>query len=180
MFERQGLAWPTGAASREATPDAESPTRSSHGAPGAMLERQALAWPTGAASREATPDAESPTRSSHGKTGAKVPGDAPAAQAGEHAPRRPRARSVRWSQQTHLHTAPAATCVGHDGQPAPVVEVRVFWSDYVISHYHIVLPPPGSMDIYIFCAWVRAPAAAREYSEYSACLRVRTGSREPA
>jgi len=55
----------------------------------------------------------------------------------------------------HLHIDPPTTCLGYDGKPTPVVHLRVRWSDDVVSHYSIVLPPPGSMDVYIFCAWVR-------------------------
>jgi hypothetical protein len=39
---------------------------------------------------------------------------------------------------------------------ASFVQVRARWSDGAVSCYQVVLPAPGSMDIYIFCAWLEA------------------------
>ena len=44
----------------------------------------------------------------------------------------------------------------HGRKSCAVAEIRVTWADGVCSHHHVVLPAPGSMDIYVFCAWLEA------------------------
>lgn len=75
--------------------------------------------------------------------------------------RTPPTRSPGSSSSTARHsrdTWPShVALLGHGRNSATLADVRVWWSrDRVFSFYKVALPPPGSMDIYLFCGWLEA------------------------
>jgi serine/threonine protein kinase len=49
-----------------------------------------------------------------------------------------------------------AAILDQHNAPSALADVNVAWNDGMTSRYKVVLPPPSSMDIYIFCAWLEA------------------------
>jgi len=65
---------------------------------------------------------------------------------------------ARYARRCRAETRPKLwPCNVAVRQPAASrVYVQAKWSDGLVSCYSVALPAPGSMDIYIFCAWLEA------------------------